>query len=159
MGLLINIHSKGKYPANALSNFYPHAFRLDGVPISCMEAFLQSLKFEDPYQQVAVCQMEAKEAKALGSQQHWQHDGMLYWQGVPFSRYKKGYRKLLERAYDALCKNPRFAEALRSTGCRPLLHTIGKWSRRSTCLTWWELCGLLGRKRRKLAKQARRFAT
>ena len=44
----MDIHSKGKYPANALSNFAPHLFILDGVECCSMEGFLQSLKFKNP---------------------------------------------------------------------------------------------------------------
>ena len=35
MKLILDVHSKKPYPANALSNFYPHQFYLDGVEISC----------------------------------------------------------------------------------------------------------------------------
>lgn len=43
--MFINIYSKGRYSANALSNFYSHSFAFEGFKnIPCMEAFLQSLK-------------------------------------------------------------------------------------------------------------------
>lgn len=154
MALFINIHSKGTYPANALSNFYPHSFRLDGIPIVSMESFLQSLKFSDIEQQVEVCQMNARAAKELGSQQYWQEDGCLYWQGVRFSRYGKDYRGLLTRAYDALGRNPRFIKALQDSGHAILLHTIGKLSRHNTCLTVGEFRRQLLRQRRKVRRIA-----
>ena len=47
----IDIHSKGDYPANVLSNFYPNEFELDGVRCASMEGFLQSLKFKNPKKQ------------------------------------------------------------------------------------------------------------
>lgn len=149
MGLLINIYSKGKYPADALSNFYPHDFQLDGIAISCMEAFLQSLKFQDPAQQIQICQLPAKEAKASGSRQNWQARGCLFWQGAAFSRYGKEYRILLQRAYDAMAGNPHFHHALLDSGRRPLLHTKGRIFRKNTCLTTGELCRLLRQQRRK----------
>ena len=154
MGLFVNIHSKGEYPANALSNFYPHSFRLDGIPITCMEAFLQSLKFSDPAQQVRVCHMDGPSAKEAGQKQQWQKDGCLYWQGVRFSRYGKEYQGLLERAYDALGRNPRFIKALQDTGRRPLVHTVGKLSKHRTCLTAGEFCRLLRRQRKKVRRLA-----
>lgn len=152
MGLFVNIHSKGKYPANALSNFYPHSFRLDGIPIKSMESFLQSLKFADLAQQVQVCHMDARDAKALGQQQPWQKDGRLYWQGVSFSRYGKEYKGLLDRAYDALGRNPRFIKALQDSGRRPLLHTVGRIFKHRTCLTAGEFCRQLRRQRKHVRK-------
>lgn len=152
MGLFVNIRAKGKYPANALSNVYPHSFRFDGVPVKSMESFLQSLKFADPAQQVQVCNMDGKEAMTLGQQQAWQADGLLYWQGVSFSRYSKEYRGLLGRAFDMLGRNPRFIKALQDSGCRPLLHTGGKIFPWNTCLTAAEFCFQLQRQRRKVRR-------
>ncbi len=152
MGLFVNIRAKGNYPANALSNEYPHNFRLDGVPIKSMESFLQSLKFSDPAQQVQVCHMEAKEAICAGRQQNWKATEPLYWQGVPFSRYSKACRGLLGRAFDMLGRNPRFIKALQDSGCRPLLHTGGKIFPWNTCLTAAEFCFQLQRQRRKVRR-------
>ena len=62
--MLINIYSKGKYPANVLSNFAANAFDFAGYKqIPCMESFLQSLKFEDSTEQQRVLYMTAKVAK------------------------------------------------------------------------------------------------
>ena len=38
---LMEIGSKGKYPSNALSNFAPHPFVMDGVECASMEGFLK----------------------------------------------------------------------------------------------------------------------
>lgn len=70
MKLLFDIHSKGQYPANSLSNFANHHFVLDQVPVSCMEGLLQSLKA--PLQdQSTVCQMDGHTAKKYGSAIPW----------------------------------------------------------------------------------------
>ncbi len=42
---MIDIHSKGAYPSDALSNFAAYEFMVDGIPCASMEGFLQSLKF------------------------------------------------------------------------------------------------------------------
>ena len=118
-----------------------------------MEAFLQSLKFRDPARQLQVCQMTAREAKEIGSQQAWQTEGCLYWQGARFSRNSKDYRQLLQRAYDAMASNPHFVQALLDSGRKPLLHTMGKRLRRNTCLTTGEFCRLLRQQRRKARKE------
>ena len=70
--MFINIYSKGKYPANMLSNFAPHEFDFDGYKrIPCMESFLQSLKIQDVVDQRRVLYMTAKEAKAYGGTRSW----------------------------------------------------------------------------------------
>lgn len=150
--MFIDIHSKGAYPADALSNFAPHRFELDGVQIACMEAFLQSLKAPTAGEQEAVCQMDAKAAKAYGETHPWQDTGVLQWRGRFFSRYGREYRTLLCRAYDALLENENFRQALRSSGHRPLKHSIGKLRRKDTCLTTLEFVGLLYRARRKVRR-------
>lgn len=43
----LDIGSGKDYPSNALSNFAPHPFIIDGVECNSMEGFLQSLKFKD----------------------------------------------------------------------------------------------------------------
>ena len=147
--MIVNIYSKGPYPADALSNFAPHTFDFDGFDqIPYMEAFLQSLKFRDPQQQRQVLYLPAVEAKEAGTAQGWNR--YLYWKGQPIDRYGKAYGQLLEQAYRRLLLNDGFRRALRDSKGKLLLHTIGKTRRRSTVLTWWEFVGLLHRLRREL---------
>lgn len=140
--MFINIYSQGAYPADALSNFAPHAFDFDGfAAIPCMEAFLQSLKFEDPQQQRQVLYLSAREAKRVGGEQTWQRT--LYWNGKRMDRFSKAYHDLLLRAYRALLKNKDFRRALIASKGRILLHTMGKTCRKRTVLTWWEFVTIL----------------
>lgn len=44
----MDIGSGNTYPSNALSNFAPHSFVIDGVKCASMEGFLQSLKTNNP---------------------------------------------------------------------------------------------------------------
>lgn len=141
--LILDIHSTKDYPANVLSNFYPHRFTLDGISIACMEGFLQSTKCPDPEYRKVICRMDARQAKDVGQTFHWQENGLLYWNGRSFSRYGPEYRKLLRRAYGALCDVPEFRQAILHTGSSLLGHSIGKWSRKETCLTTWEFLLLL----------------
>lgn len=115
---IINIYSKSKNGiSRKLSNFYPHRFVFDGQVFPCFEAFIQCLKVSDPDEQLAVAQLEAKAAKEKGQARNWQASGWLYWKGEPVNRYSKAYRLLLEKAYDALCKNEDFADALCKSRC------------------------------------------
>ena len=147
--MIINIYSKGKYPADALSNFAPHTFDFDGFKgIPCMEAFLQSLKFEDVDRQREILYQPAIEANLNGREQPWRD--VLFWKGKPIKRRSKEYDRLIESAYDALFENEGFRQALSASKGKILLHTIGKARRSQTVLTWWELCNNLYRLRRKI---------
>lgn len=146
---IINIYSKGKYPADALSNFAPHKFSFDGAEdIACMEAFVQSLKFKDERQQREALRLPGKEAKLAGADRTWGRT--LYWKGREFDRFSKEYAQLIERAYHAMLSNEDFRAALKaSKGCA-LLHTVGKTRRKSTVLTWWEFLRILYKLRREI---------
>ena len=144
----LNIHSRGSYPADALSNFAAHAFELDGIPIAGMEGFLQSLKTSDPETQRQICALAGKEAKRIGTTCTW--DRVLFWNGQPSDRRSAAYRQLIERAYRAMLCNPEFTRALTASKGKLLLHTIGKWRRSKTVLTWWEFCGLLMKLRKEI---------
>ena len=54
----IDIHSKGKFPSNVLSNFQESKFQFEGIQIESMEGFLQSLKTTDNSIQKKVCKMK-----------------------------------------------------------------------------------------------------
>lgn len=151
---IINIYSKSQSNiGRKLSNFYPHRFYFV-MEFSCFEAFVQCLKFSNPDEQMAVAQMNAKEAKAAGQTQHWQENGgWLYWKGQAIYRYGREYQQLLDRAYDALCENAEFADALRRSKGRILIHTIGKIRKKDSVLTSIEFCSILARKRRKLLRK------
>ena len=154
--IILNIHSSGKSElAQKLSNFYPHSFVFDGVELSCFEAFLQSLKFSDPDMQRKIWKMTGREAKLKGQESNWSAGGWLYWQGKVYNRYSKEYRQLIKHAYEALCKNPQFADALRASKGKLLIHTIGKIQRRNTVLTSLEFCLFLMNMRQKLYKMER----
>lgn len=147
--MFINIYSKGKYPANMLSNFAPHAFDFDGYKqIPCMESFLQSLKFQDIAEQKRVLYMTAKEAKIYGSSKNW--DGILYWKDKKIDRFSKEYLCFIESAYRSMLSNPNFKCALIDSKRKLLFHTIGKTLRKNTVLTWWEFIWLLYKMRKEV---------
>lgn len=149
--MFINIYSKGKYPANMLSNFAPHEFDFDGFKqIPCMESFLQSLKFQDVVEQRRVLYMTAKEAKTYGGTRSW--DGYLYWKGKKIDRFSKEYLHLIENAYRAMLANPNFKQALIDSKSNILFHTIGKSSRKSTVLTSYEFVKMLYKMRKEVRK-------
>lgn len=132
--MFLNIYSKGKYPANELSNFACHPFDFDGyTEILCMEAFLQSLKFHDLSEQKQILYLSAKEAKAMGSQKTWSK--FLYWKGKNINRFSREYFNFVLGAYKSLFLNDEFKKVLITSRGRILLHTIRHSRRKATVLT------------------------
>lgn len=143
MGLAIDIHSKGRWPSYALSNFYPYSFQFDGIECGSMEGFLQSLKTNDLNRQIMVCSLSKKEAK-LRSTDTWKKEQNVYWKGKTYNRHGFQFQFLIRRAYRAMFKQcPKFQDALVASGNRKLYHTIGNQNPHDTILTEKELCTIL----------------
>lgn len=136
----MEIKSGNPYPANALSNFAPHSFTVDGVACASMEGFLQSLKFKNPEMQKAICRMVGLRAKRAGANKNWQVKQVLYWQGVEYKRDSKDYQILLDKAYRALSQNEKFRKALKASGTSFFHHSIGRNKKNKTVLTEAEFC-------------------
>jgi predicted NAD-dependent protein-ADP-ribosyltransferase YbiA (DUF1768 family) len=140
----MDIKSGSGYPAAALSNFSPHPFILDGVNISSMEGFLQSLKFKNPDMQVEVCKLVGLAAKRKGKPKRWQTRQLLWWRGVAIPRDSVQYQNLLDRAYQAMYdQSESFRKALAATGSSTIEHSIGRSNHRETVLTRSEFCSRL----------------
>lgn len=150
---VLDIGSGKDYPSNALSNFAPHPFVIDGVECNSMEGFLQSLKFKEPEMQKEVCKLVGKAAKFKGKKKKWWQDQTLYWQGVAYKRESQEYQDLLDRAYNELSKNESFQRALLATGNATLTHTIGKRKETETVLTAREFCSRLTAIRQQLKEE------
>lgn len=136
---IIDIHSKGDYPANVLSNFYPRDnFVFRGVKIASAEGFLQSLKFKNPKNQIKICALVGKEAKKKGKRKFlWKITGNVYWKGEKWKRRdERSFMFLIYSFYiEMYNQDIVFAKALNSTGNAKLIHSIGKHDKRKTILT------------------------
>ena len=139
----MDVGSGNTYPANALSNFSPHPFVIDGVECNSMEGFLQSLKFKSVEMQEHVCTLVGFAAKKKGSDKNWYVTQTLYWKGEEIKRDSKAYQDLLDRAYEAMYKNTKFKAALEASGQANLTHNIGKADPTKTVLTRNEFCSRL----------------
>ena len=146
----MDIKSKNGYPQSALSNFAPHPFVFDDIPISSMEGWLQSLKFSNPEMQKYICSLVGYAAKRAGKHKNWQRNQTLYWKGVEYDRQSKEYQELLDRAYEALAGNDGFCKALLASGDAVLTHSIGRTNPKETILTQSEFCGRLMRLRERI---------
>ena len=151
MSLVIDIHSKGKYPSCALSNFAEHEFYIDNIKCSSMEDFLQSLKFKSIKKQQQVCLLPGKDAKNSTrytiAQLRWRITHNLYWKGKRISRFSDEYQKLLDKAYEALSQISDFEKALKDSSSYTLTYSIGKTDVRKTVLTEYEFISRLERMR------------
>jgi len=139
----MDIGSGNKYPSNALSNFAPHPFVIDGVQCNSMEGFLQSLKFKSPEMQEEVCKLVGYAAKKKGRNKNWQQLQILYWRGEEINRQSQEYQDLLDRAYTAMFQNTKFKKALEATNSAVLSHSIGRSKESETVLTKAEFCSRL----------------
>ena len=148
----MDIGSGNGFPCDALSNFAPHPFVIDGVECASMEGFLQSLKFSNPDMQKEVCKLVGKAAKFKGKPKKWYRTQTLYWMGKEYKRDSEEYQELLDRAYDALSQNTGFQRALLATGNATLTHSIGKNKQSETVLTVKEFISRLYKIRARLEK-------
>ena len=139
----MDISSTNKYPSNALSNFAPHPFIIDGVQCNSMEGFLQSLKFENIDMQKYICTLVGRAAKAKGANKNWQRKQVLYWNGKEYKRDSEEYQLLLNRAYNALYQNTGFQKALEASKPAILSHSIGRNKISETVLTQTEFISRL----------------
>jgi len=149
----MDIGSKNSYPSNALSNFAPHEFEIDGIKCASMEGFLQSLKFKDIEMQKHVCSLVGIKAKYKGKHKKWWITQTLYWQGQEYKRDSNEYQELLKRAYLELAKNSSFKKAILASKNAVYTHSIGKNDITHTVLTEREFCSLLNMCRNIINKQ------
>ena len=151
----MDIGSRNKYPAGALSNFSPHPFIFDGVKCSSMKGLLQAFKFDKKHIQVEVCKLTGIAAKKRGSKRNWQIKQKLWWDEECYARGGDGYQALLDRAYEALAKNEKFKKALLATNEATLTHSMGKRKKSLTVLTEREFCSRLMKLRNKLQRMSK----
>lgn len=147
---IIDIYSKGEYPANVLSNFYPRDnLVFEGVIITTAESFLQSLKFKNPKKQIKICSLDAKTAKKKGSKKFlWKITGNVYWKGESIKRDGVAFASLISAFYKTMFyADECFQKAIKYTAGKTLIHSIGKHEKRKTILTEKEFIDTLGQLR------------
>ena len=136
-------HNSDYKMAADLSNFAEYSFEMDGIQITSMESFLQSLKFKNKKKQIKICRMSGKKAKRKGKFNNiWKwNGGNLYWQGKKINRFSNEYQKLLNNTYATLFDNNEdFRNTLLSTinenrVLKLFAHSVGKDNPQDTLLT------------------------
>lgn len=148
----MEVHSKAKYPACALSNFAQHRFTIDGIECYSMEGFLQSLKYKSSDIQKEVCKSFGMKAKKLGaSKDSWKKTQLVFWQGTYIKRDSDKFNALITKAFDCMFEQSvSFRSALEASHTTSFTHAIGKTKKSDTILTKREFCGQLTRLAKKL---------
>lgn len=135
--MLINIYSKGVYPANVLSNFYNHEFVVEGVKCGSLEGFLQSLKYMNSKKAEQIAQLSGIEAKHAGKRKiWWKFARRVYWKGICLTIGSDELEELIDRAFFACYEQcPEYKKAIFDLEDDTITHSIGKTSIRQTILT------------------------
>ena len=139
----LDIHSKGEYPSNMLSNFYPHTFVYDGIKCASIEGILQSLTHNNIEKQLNLCKLYGYNAKQK-SNKDWKEKHKLHWLGKEYDRFSDDYSELIKNIYISLAEcSQDFRKALLSTDNKKLTHSIGNSNPKETILTESYFCYIL----------------
>jgi len=129
---------KGSF-SKTLSNLYPYKFDFCGFQLSSLESFFQGSKFKDPEVQKLIFSYSGTDAYHIQvtSDYNWKESGYVYWQGQAIKRESAEYDLLIDEAYISLAQNPLYRQALKNVN-KPLIHSMGKTSKKETLLTRYE---------------------
>ncbi|MBP9757822.1 MAG: hypothetical protein KBD06_04440 [Candidatus Pacebacteria bacterium] len=142
--------------AARLSNFTDRPFVFNGVRCAGLEGPIQAFKCPFIYVQVEVCALPGKAAKKRGREFVWKDTHLLWWNGVSFDRFGRGYADLVTQLYDAAYdQDPRFMQDLLAVGTQDLRHSIGNTDMRETVLTEVEMIHQLNRLRIRAIRESR----
>ena len=155
---VIDINSRGEYPANVLSNLHDGSFYFDGVYCASREGLLQAFKTQFVNEQMRLCGLSGREAQKSGQQyNNWKDDQFLYWKGRSFKRDSGEYQELLKEVFDPENMSLEVIATLLSTGNKKLVHSVGKNDIRDTVLTEQEFCTLMVNARDILREKGLRY--
>lgn len=150
--ILLSVKPEGE--TKLLCPEHSPSFTISGIFCSCMESFLQALKFENAERQIQVCAMPPAEAAAAAdAETDWKQNGMLYFRGEEYDRFEEDYVSLQRRAYETLLEDPAFRTALDATGSARLRCSYRKSGELSTTFSADELCRRLIECRKKLRRE------
>ena len=125
----INVVSSSQHPAARLiSNFAATPFRLDGRSYACIEAFWQSLKFEEGPERECVASLDGLAAR--GARPKCSEGNTIAYGGHEVTVGTWEHWQLMERAcWAKFTQNEDARQALLSTAGRPLTHRTRRDSR------------------------------
>jgi hypothetical protein len=146
----INIRFRGENLEKRLSNLYPYQFEFDGITYASMEAFFSSLRTPDFTEKQKLYTTYGLDSWYKGHKFSWNEKQEVYYKDKAINRHSTDHENLITAAFDALCTNEDFKQALRESGNCKLTHTIGKTAKDKTLLTRKEFISHLNQLRTKL---------
>ncbi len=129
----------GVFP-KVLSNLFRYSFYFKGHKFESIEAVFQAMKIKNKSVQRKVfgySGMVSNKVKAFADYD-WKKDGIVYFQGRAMKRDSKEYDDFIDEMYVAVLQNPLYRQALKNTGNKILLHTMGLNNKNETLFTRYE---------------------
>lgn len=129
---------KGTY-SRLLSNLFPYTFKFKGYRLHSIESFFQAIKFPDIKMQKQIFKYSGREALALKETTNydWQKDGFIYFKGKKIKRDSLEYDLLIDELYISAIQNRFYRKAIKNCPL-PIIHVIGKESKKETVFTRYE---------------------
>ena len=124
----------------ALSNLFRYKFYFKGFIFESAEAVFQCLKVKDKKLQRKLFDYSGIPSNKLSafSDYNWKEKGYVYFQGKEIKRDSKEYDDFIDEMYVSLLQNPLYRNALKNSGDKILLHSIGVNDKTKTLFTRFE---------------------
>ena len=122
-----------------LSNLFPYNFTFYNCEFGSIEGFFQGIKYKDINLQKQVFKYSGKDAVALkdATDYDWTITGNIYFLGKEIKRDSKEYDDLINELYISAMQNKLYRTALKKCPL-PIIHPIGKTSKKETTFTRYE---------------------
>ena len=123
-----------------LSNLFRYKFYFKGFVFESAEAVFQCLKIKDKKVQKMVFDYSGMPSNKLKSfaDIDWRKDGFVYFQGKAIKRDSKEYDDFIDEMYVSLLQNPLYRNALKNSGDKILIHSIGVNDKTQTLFSRFE---------------------
>lgn len=135
----INIgYSSKNHLSRMLSNLYPYEIVFRDEKAKSIEGVLQAIKHSEPDVQKLVMQysgLDAYHTRGSTGVDDWRSRQSLSWKNQTMMRDSEQYQVFLDELFSAAFENPLYAKAIKSTGDKVLLHSVGNENPQETVLT------------------------
>lgn len=129
---------KGTFP-KLLSNLFNYNFKFYDCDFGSIEGFFQGIKYKDIELQKQVFKYSGREAVSLkdATLYDWTKTGNIYFLGKEIKRDSLEYDQLVNELYISAIQNKLYRNAIKNCPL-PIIHAIGKESKKETVFTRYE---------------------
>jgi len=129
---------KGTFP-KLLSNLFNYNFKFYDCDFGSIEGFFQGIKYKDIDLQKQVFKYSGREAVSLkdATLYDWTKTGNIYFLGKEIKRDSLEYDQLVNELYISAIQNKLYRNAIKNCPL-PIIHAIGKESKKETVFTRYE---------------------